>query len=649
MLVAQKLEFAEESGVDSYTVAARLACGESTEEELAAEYGVGIDTVRDWLREYWAKERRAMPSSRTVFSGRIEDMGISDLIQTVEINRKTGDMSLVTECGAGNLMFRDGQIVDASAGKLRGEEAAYRLLAAQRGSFIFQFRDIGCANAISAPTQHLLMEGMRRFDECTRLCEHLPCLDHDVEIDQNALSLNREHLGYRSLDLVAQIDGGISLAQLRSQSDCGDITFFEAARELLSTGVLVDTGRISSSRPGEDNVVQLVWSEMAGIEIPSPDTFSSAVSNNKGRRRYFFAMAMFGGIAITAGILFVAKRTSVDSSGRDQVAASEQKRSISPVSVAGTDKPEGKLEEQTTDHHSIEVKLVCPKSMILVQGGSFFQGTQSEKPVLKMARPAHKTTIDNYCLDEHEVRVIDYHRCSDIGECERAHRSSYWPRGKTKKRTWLRQREILSELCNESVPGREQHPINCVTWKQADQYCRWNGKRLPTEAEWEYAARGSDGRIYPWGDREPDETLINACGEECRRRREETGLPAQGLMYEADDGYSATAPVKSFPEGRTQLGFYDMVGNVFEWTEDRYAPYSADELINPKGPKRGIQRVIRGGAFNSYLPEFTEPALRFPQEETAHPHAIGFRCAAFPNPFEEESIGESEKSGTRYE
>jgi formylglycine-generating enzyme required for sulfatase activity len=99
-------------------------------------------------------------------------------------------------------------------------------------------------------------------------------------------------------------------------------------------------------------------------------------------------------------------------------------------------------------------------------------------------------------------------------------------------------------------------------------------------------------------------------------------------MYSADDGYTGTAPVGSFPRGMTQAGQLDMVGNVWEWTADWYALYSSDHQTNPKGPAGGERKAIRGGAFNGSYASWLNPAFRYHQLATASSHGIGFRCAA---------------------
>jgi formylglycine-generating enzyme required for sulfatase activity len=268
----------------------------------------------------------------------------------------------------------------------------------------------------------------------------------------------------------------------------------------------------------------------------------------------------------------------------------------------------------------------CPEGMTYIPGGKFFMGSDDDK--YPRWQPAHKVELSPYCLDIHEVTAGQYKACSDIGECKRAKTHSAWPKPLKKSDTEHASTQLIySELCTSGKTGLENHPINCVTWKDANDYCTVHKKRLPTEAEWEFAARGSDGRVFPWGDDEPTHKHMNACGTECNAWEKQKGLPLSARMSDADDGFAATAPVGSFPAGKTMFGMHDMVGNVFEWTQDWNGVYTKDELRNPTGPVRGDGRVIRGGAFNGGFHLWVNPAFRYAMDPEAHTHGIGFRCA----------------------
>jgi formylglycine-generating enzyme required for sulfatase activity/serine/threonine protein kinase len=271
----------------------------------------------------------------------------------------------------------------------------------------------------------------------------------------------------------------------------------------------------------------------------------------------------------------------------------------------------------------------CPSDMVLVEGGRFFMGSDAEDPVLAAARPAHKVEVARFCLDRYEVTAAAYEKCSASGNCKRAFTNSWWPQGAMTKAEWVKARKAYSALCNQGVAARADHPVNCVDWAQADEYCRQQGKRLPWEKEFEFAARGSDGRVYPWGDDPPSQRHLNGCGRECVEWRAAAGLPPVKPLYDADDGFPGTAPIGSYPAGKTQAGLLDVVGNVFEWTADAYSVYPQAGGAPATTPPSD-NRVIRGGAFNSFEPAHTDPALRLPYDASAHTHGIGFRCAADP-------------------
>jgi formylglycine-generating enzyme required for sulfatase activity len=260
----------------------------------------------------------------------------------------------------------------------------------------------------------------------------------------------------------------------------------------------------------------------------------------------------------------------------------------------------------------------CPERMVKIPAGQFFQGSDA-KDARDNEKPAHNVALAEYCIDLYEVTAGEYKACSDGGRCKRGAAEVDWPN------ITATEKKVYAAVCTINDPARASHPINCVNWEMAAGYCKAAGKRLPTEAEWEYATRGPDGRVYPWGDEWPNEKHLNACGTECVAwgKAQRVALTA---LYPATDGFATTAPVGQFEAGRSRFGPYDVVGNVWEWVADWDGAYTADEKSNPAGPPAGERKVIRGGAWNGSFASWLRPSFRYAQDPRALSHGIGFRC-----------------------
>jgi formylglycine-generating enzyme required for sulfatase activity len=253
----------------------------------------------------------------------------------------------------------------------------------------------------------------------------------------------------------------------------------------------------------------------------------------------------------------------------------------------------------------------CSSDMVHVPGGTFSMGSPD---TIGDARehPQHRVSLSAYCIDKTEVTVAAYARCVASSECTRARAPARFTG--------------YGDFFNAMRAERQDHPVNGVNWNQAQAYCDAMHKRLPTEAEWEYAARGTDGRTFPWGNDAPGAKRLNACGGECRELGKSLG-DEWPVMYEDSDGWGATAPVGSFPDGASPFGALDMAGNLLEWTADWLGPYAADASANPHGATDGSYRVIRGGQWYNHDVGLVRAAYRSGAEPAISDTFIGFRCA----------------------
>jgi formylglycine-generating enzyme required for sulfatase activity/serine/threonine protein kinase len=348
------------------------------------------------------------------------------------------------------------------------------------------------------------------------------------------------------------------------------------------------------------------------VAAEPPPGAAVAAAERDGRRRRAGIVLVVGALVVSAAALALHRGSRFDparTSDRSAPGAGPAE-----PAVVGTPPVAG----PAPGAPSASAPPSCPDGMVSIPGGSFFMGSDDDLPIEK---PAHQVTLAPYCIDRYEVTVEAYKACSDAGRCKRAGTTDEWDGIKDSER------KVFDPLCNVRDPlGRARHPINCVDWEMADKFCRERGGRLPTEAEWEFAARGPDGRKFPWGDEEPAAGHLNACGKECVAWGRAAGVEEKA-MYAADDGFPNTAPVGSFPRGASRYGVEDVVGNVWEWVADWYAEYGKGEQQDPRGPAAGEERVIRGGAWNASYPAWVRPTFRYKDAPTKRSYGIGFRCA----------------------
>ena len=223
--------------------------------------------------------------------------------------------------------------------------------------------------------------------------------------------------------------------------------------------------------------------------------------------------------------------------------------------------------------------------MALVPAGEFTMGStmaDDEKPV-------HRVYLDAFSMDKYHVTVGQYAKYLEVTD-----------------------KEAPPEWDIMNQPRHQKRPVVNVSWSDAASYCKWAGKRLPTEAEWEKAARGTDGRLYPWGNEAPTRLHANFGKKEWAN-------------------HMALVPVGMFEMGKSPYGVYDMAGNAWEWVNDWYDHdyYKKSPTKNPQGPTTGKSKVVRGGNW-LYVQEFLRSSFRFNADPSSRQFGYGFRCAKTP-------------------
>jgi len=245
-------------------------------------------------------------------------------------------------------------------------------------------------------------------------------------------------------------------------------------------------------------------------------------------------------------------------------------------------------------------------TLVCVPAGDFLMGSTDEQIDQMLAdnpswdadwfkdeKPGHTVYLDAYWIDQTEVTNAQYAQCVAAGVCRRP----------DSERSWTR----------SSYYGSSQYadfPVIEVSWDDAVDYCTWAGRQLPSEAQWEKAARGTDGRIYPWGNQAPNTNLLNYF-----------------------NNLGDTTAVGSYPDGASPYGALDMAGNVWEWTADWYdGDYYSSRTTwrNPAGPSSGDGRVVRGGSWIQYYSRDVRAAYRYGDSPGSRVNYLGFRCRLSP-------------------
>ena len=283
---------------------------------------------------------------------------------------------------------------------------------------------------------------------------------------------------------------------------------------------------------------------------------------------------------------------------------------------------------------SVSVNPINGMEVVYIPQGTFTMGADENynKRLGFCLTPRHKVTLDTYWMDRTEVTVGAFRQFVNatgyITEAEKNGNSGWiwdysindWSKYSSmgKGPNWKKPLGGKSD-----TTGIENHPVSQVSWFDASAYCEWAGGRLPTEAEWERAARGDDDiRIYPWGMEDVSDDRLSFG---------ERSFQCVYCDYREDDGYQYTAPVGSFPQGASPFGLLDMAGNVYEWVQDSYdgtSCYESGSVTNPLVSDDKEERIMRGGSYADYKGIYWK--LRVDNRWSRLPHSsfadVGIRC-----------------------
>jgi len=242
--------------------------------------------------------------------------------------------------------------------------------------------------------------------------------------------------------------------------------------------------------------------------------------------------------------------------------------------------------------------------MIYIPAGEFTMGSD----IYSFEQPIQQISLDAYLIDKYLVTNRQFKQFVDETgyqtDAEKNGSGEVW----TGKR-WRNDQGAIWKMPDgsTSIEGKEDYPVSQISHNDAIAYCEWAGKELPTEAQWEMAARGPGGGIYPWGNSDPDDTIANY----------------------SDSFIEGTTPVTKYEKGQSYYGAFDMAGNLYQWCKDWYTPGAERKADNPTGPDQGTERVLKGGSYSESM-DSLRSAYRISADPAASKAIYGFRCVKKP-------------------
>jgi formylglycine-generating enzyme required for sulfatase activity len=400
------------------------------------------------------------------------------------------------------------------------------------------------------------------------------CFSRKARYEYRAYSENQQKTASNEFELYANFPVGI--AELRGQLTQGRgvrADYHLAGVERIPVGISFQPRDLEGDCTGATHVVSAIYRGVFAIAAGQSSELRADLSLLGGQQKESLNLLDHAGEPERCD-LSGALRPGCDVPLRLELSPIEHAEQVGSATVGS---PDALPEAETVTNGRR-----CPEHMAPIPGGTFFMGGNENWH----EQPVHQVTVSPYCIDLREVTVGDYQRCQESGVCSKivvVPKMSY------------------GEQCFEATTKNRDYPRNCVTWRQSRRYCAWLDKRLPTEAEWEFAARGGPKSFaYPWGNQAAREDAA------CWNRQK--------------DG---PCVVGSFRPGA--YGLWDMAGNVDEWVWDWFGRYSGQAQLDPTGPTTGNRRVVKGGSYTSDIPLLVRGEWRADEDR---PGAnTGLRCA----------------------
>jgi hypothetical protein len=517
------------------SIVQRILLGELTAEQACEQEGLTTEELTEWVRVYRRATRRAVDDQLAaalsaqglevddfVLSGNLESMAVAELIQTIQYGRKDAHIRIEHDGAHSHIWCMDGDVIDARCGKLVGAPAVYRLLSLRQGRLQADFSKVVRPHTIEASTQALMLESAKRYDECCALRERIG--DMTARYVQSPTALTGEALlEPAQREVLRAFDGSRDVETVVRESAMPDLETLGTIMRLCAESWITIKPVEVKADATLPSPAQAPLSSRRSLQmsvLPFAASLRARLSEPVNTRRWVWAGLLTGAAALPLafGVGFWSAR-------QQSAQVSRQETGAAPRAAAVGFAP-----------------AVCGAEMALIQPEN---GNGALHP---------------YCLGTHEVTTGQYSACVAAGKCQAA-QSDFDPAAPAAEPS----RDPLAQ-CNAARPGHDPHPMNCVTFRQAEEYCAWRGGRLPTESEWEFAAKESAGS-------------------------------AGGLV--------------------------DLLGSVSEWTSGRVA------ARNPSAPhdaSNDLYVVLGGGLAQASNTRNVRPTRLYMNANTQG-RSVGFRCA----------------------